>query len=109
MEQGKCCKCESYTDEISAETIITVAKITTSALSKWFAEYSIKFTYICCKKKIAAKETRSFPVSLLDILIVCSHKPFKGNLIHSQSLYNDGVIPMYRKIDEYHDLAALSE
>ena len=82
MEQSKCRKCEKYTNKTSAETSITVAEITSSTLSKWFTDYTIKFTHICCKKKIAAKEAKSFPISLPDSLIVCSHEPFK-NHFHS--------------------------
>ena len=47
MEQSKCRKCEKYTTKMSAETSITVAEITNSALSKWFTDYAIKFTHVC--------------------------------------------------------------
>ena len=107
MEQSKCRKCEKYTTKMSAETSITVAEITNSALSKWFTDYAIKFTHVCCKKRIAGKEVKSFPISLPDILIVCSHEPYKEQVISSKTFFKDDVIPTYRKIDEYHAVAAL--
>ena len=56
MEQSKCHKYEKYATKISAETSITVAEITNSALSKCFIDYTITFTHIFCKKKIASKD-----------------------------------------------------
>ena len=64
MEQSKCRKCEKYKTKMSAEISITVAEIKNSILSKWFTDYTIKFTHISCKKKIAAKEAKSFPILL---------------------------------------------
>ena len=86
MELSKCRKCEKYTTKMSAETSIIVAKITNSALSKWFTDYAIKFTHVCCKKRIAGKEVKSFPISLPDILIVCSHEPYQEQVISSKNL-----------------------
>ena len=86
MEQSKCRKCEKYTSKMSAETSITVAEITNSALSKWFTDYAIKFTHVCCKKRIAGKEVKSFPISLPDILIVCPHEPYKEQVMSSKKI-----------------------
>ena len=107
MEQSKCRMCEKYTTKISAETSITVAEITNSVLPKWFTDYAIKFTLVCCKKKTAGKEVKSFPISLLDILIVCSHQPYKEQVISRKKIFKGNVVPTYRKIDECHVVAAL--
>ena len=77
-------------------------------MPNWFTDYTIIFTHICCKKNIAAKEPKSFLISLTDILIVCSHKLLKEKVISSKNFYNDDLIPTYRKIDGYHAVAALS-
>ena len=107
MEQSKCRKCEKYTTKMLAETSITVAKITNSALSKWFTDHAIKFTHVCCKKRIAGKEVKSFPISLPDVLIDCCHEPYKEQVTSSKKNFKDDVIPTFRKIDEYHAVAAL--
>ena len=60
MERSKCRKCEKYTTKMSSETSITVAEITNSALPKWFTDYAIKFTHVCCEKRIAEKEVSLF-------------------------------------------------
>ena len=73
----------------------------------WFTDYAIKFTHACCKKRIVGKEVKSFPTSLPDILIVCSHEPYKEQVISSKIFFKDDVIPTFRKIDECHAVAAL--